>query len=102
MKPFCNFSSPSSLVFISGDLKENMGKHFGIHWCRLAADDIVLLGEPTFCLTMQAGGGRCSLEAPFYFLALLVSILKHSEIPHLSLKSKVLVFDAEKGQCAFI
>lgn len=79
-----------------------MGKHFGIHWCRLTADDIVLLGEPVFCPAMRAGGGRCSLEAPFHFLAPLVSILKHSEIPHLSLKSKVLVFDAEKGQRAFI
>lgn len=76
MKPCCNFPSPSSFVFISGDLKENMGKHFGIHWCCLTADDIVLLGEPVFCPAMRAGGGRCSLEAPFHFLALLVSIFE--------------------------
>lgn len=42
------FSSRSSLVLVTGDLKENKGKCLCIQWHCLAADDIVLLGEPEF------------------------------------------------------
>lgn len=42
------FLSRSSLVLITGDLKENKGKNVFAYSGAVSADDIVLLGEPGF------------------------------------------------------
>lgn len=66
------------------------------------SDDIVLLQELQFCPMTWVGGGRCSLEVPFFFfsLPLFVFILNCSEIPRLSQKLEVLAFDAVWGDRA--
>lgn len=69
--------------------KRTRGKQLYIQWRCLAADDIVLLGEPEFGPTTWAGGDRCSLEAPIFF-ALFVLVLK-SHVCHRNLNCLLLM-----------